>query len=85
MDAREPEELTGPLGHIKNVMNISITKLTAGLNELEKYKDKEIITICRSGSRAYTAAQILQQDGFKKVKVLKNGMIGWVNKGYSSS
>lgn len=80
LDVREPSELTEELGHIKNIKNIPIGDLTKSLNELVEYKNREIITVCRSGHRAHTAAQILQQAGFNNVSVLEGGMIAWVNK-----
>ncbi|MFW9917785.1 MAG: rhodanese-like domain-containing protein [Candidatus Thorarchaeota archaeon] len=75
LDVREAPELRGPLGHLDGVKHISIVSLAHRLDELEK--DKEIITVCRSGARAYTAAQILQQAGFSRVSVLNGGMIAW--------
>lgn len=77
IDTREPEELRGPLGHIEGVLNIPIGKLSARLSELEQYKDRPIVTVCRSGARAYTGAQILGMAGFTKVLVLEGGMISW--------
>jgi len=75
LDVREPRELKGPLGQLKDVINISITKLIARLSELDK--GDEIVVVCRSGARAYTASQIMKQSGFKNVRVLDGGMIGW--------
>ena len=77
LDVREPEELEGPLGHLPGSLNISVTKLSARLSELEEYKDKELVAVCRSGARAYTATQILGMAGFRNVTVLEGGMIGW--------
>ncbi len=77
LDVREAPELQGPLGHLDGVKHISIVRLAHRLDELERDKDKEIITVCRSGARAYTAAQILQQAGFSRVSVLNGGMIAW--------
>ncbi|MCK5007505.1 MAG: rhodanese-like domain-containing protein [Spirochaetales bacterium] len=37
----------------------------------------EIVAVCRSDVRAYTAAQILGQAGFPNVRVLEGGMIAW--------
>lgn len=77
LDVREPHELKEELGHIENCQNIPIASLFMHLNELEPYKQGEIILICRSGARAYTAAQILSQAGFPNPLVLKDGMLGW--------
>jgi glyoxylase-like metal-dependent hydrolase (beta-lactamase superfamily II)/rhodanese-related sulfurtransferase len=77
LDVREAEELTGPLGHLPGIVPVPIASLSARLAELEKYKDKEIVTVCRSGGRATTAAQILGSAGFPKVEVLAGGMLAW--------
>ena len=77
LDVREKGELDGPLGHLTGIVHISIAKLSGRLSEFDQYKGKEIVTVCRSGGRAYTAAQILGVAGFRKVTVLEGGMIGW--------
>jgi rhodanese-related sulfurtransferase len=71
----EAHELKGPLGHLEGIKNISIVGLAHRLSELEN--DKEIIVVCRSGTRAYTAAQILAQAGFPHFSILNGGMIAW--------
>ncbi len=77
LDVREAHELTGELGHIDGVLHIPIWMLPHRLNELDQYRDRDIVTVCRSGSRAHTAAQILESAGFDRVTVLKGGMIAW--------
>lgn len=75
IDVREKEELNGSLGHLDSVLNIPVGELTHRLDEIVKYKSDEVITVCRSGGRATTAAQILATAGFENVKVLEGGMI----------
>jgi rhodanese-related sulfurtransferase len=77
LDVREKKELDGSLGHLKGIIHIPITELSHRLTEIEPYKDQDMVTVCRSGSRAHTAAQILSMAGFKKVTVLEGGMIAW--------
>lgn len=79
LDVRQKKELKGELGHLEGITHIPISELSKKLSDLDGFKDKTIITICRSGSRAHTAAQILKQAGFKDVKVLAGGMIAWRN------
>ncbi len=76
LDVREPDELTGPLGSLEGAKNIPVGELTHRLSELDKYKNEKIVTVCRSGARATTAAQILTTAGFTNVAVLDGGMIG---------
>lgn len=77
LDVREKYELTDMLGHIKGIVHIPIGTLEKRLAELEQYRDKTIVVICRSGVRASTGAQILTKAGFGKVLVLEGGMIAW--------
>ena len=77
LDVRNPDELTGKLGQISNVLNIPVGDLTHRLGELESMKEKEIVTVCKGGGRAHTAAQILMQAGFTNVHVMMGGMLAW--------
>ncbi len=77
VDVRNPEELVGELGHISGVINIPVTQLASRLSELDAMRDQSIITVCKSGGRAHTAAQILMQAGFPKVHVMVGGMQAW--------
>jgi glyoxylase-like metal-dependent hydrolase (beta-lactamase superfamily II)/rhodanese-related sulfurtransferase len=77
LDVREEHELYGELGHIEGIIHVPIGSLSGHISELEQYEDKEIVVVCRSGSRAHTAAQILTKAGLPKVSVLAGGMIAW--------
>ncbi len=77
LDVREKEELHGELGHIEGIVHIPIGSLSGRISEIEEHKKREIVTVCRSGARAATAAQILTKSGFSSVKVLWGGMIEW--------
>jgi len=82
LDVRDPHELTGELGHITGATNIPVTKLAQRLGEIEPQREKEIVTVCKSGGRAHTAAQILMQAGFPRVHVMVGGMTAWKQAGY---
>lgn len=70
LDVRTPQELVGQLGQIKGVINIPVQVLSSRINELEKYKDKNIAVICRSGNRSVIAAKMLLAKGFNVKNVL---------------
>lgn len=78
LDVRTEAELTGPLGHIDGVVNIPVQVLANRINELDKYKDKEIAVICRSGNRSKTGTEILRNHGFNARNVL-GGMKAYNN------
>jgi rhodanese-related sulfurtransferase len=70
LDVRTPEELTGPLGKIDNVINIPIQNLVQRIDELKVYKENEILVICRTQNRSAVAVNILQSNGYKAKNVL---------------
>jgi rhodanese-related sulfurtransferase len=53
-------------------VNIPLGQLRARLGELPR--DREILVICRSGQRAYSATRMLLQKGFK-ARTLAGGML----------
>ncbi len=85
IDVRSPEEYYGPEGHIKSSKLIPLGELMNKIEEFNEFKDKEIVTICHSGMRSMMAARLLAQAGFKDVRNLIGGMIGWLRKGFPST
>ena len=77
LDVRESYELTGPDGQIDGVKNVSVMHIESELDALAPFSDRLVITICRSGHRAETAAKILQSNGFSNVKNMTGGMMAW--------
>ena len=70
LDVRTPPELVGQHGKIEGIINIPVQVLETRINELDKYKDKNIAVICRSGNRSVNGTKILLQNGFKAKNVL---------------
>ncbi len=77
LDVRAPEELQGELGCLPRVANIPLSQLRDRLSELAGHEDSDIVVICRSGKRSEEAARILHDAGFRRISVLKGGMIAW--------
>jgi len=75
IDVREPHEWDQQ--HLPGVEKVSLGTLPVKLNELDAYKDKEVVMICRSGGRSGRATMFLQQQGFKNVRNLSGGMLAW--------
>ena len=50
LDIREPEEFVGPLGHVPGAVLIPLGELSTRLDEIEGYKNKNVVAICRSGN-----------------------------------
>ena len=81
IDVRTPNEYYGPMGHVKGAKLITLDQLMNKINEIESYKDKEVVTICHSGARSMMAARLLVQSGFTDVRNLTGGMMAWRKKG----
>ena len=58
---------------------IPLNTLPGALNELEPFKEKEIIIHCRSGVRSANAKNFLIQMGYKNVRNLLGGVLRWNN------
>jgi rhodanese-related sulfurtransferase len=75
LDVREPSERAEfniggtlvPLGRIRSM----------DLDELEDWRDEEVIVYCRSGNRSGQACMVLEQVGFSNVYNLVGGMLDW--------
>lgn len=80
LDVRTPNEYHS--GHLENAKLIPVQQLEGRLNEIEQYKDKEILIYCRSGNRSTVASQIMIKNGFKKLSNMRYGIKDWENKGY---
>ena len=77
LDVRTKEEYEGELGHLDGAILIPVQELDDRINELIKFKEKEIIVYCRSGNRSVTGGKILLDNGFKNVKNMPGGMRKW--------
>jgi len=77
IDARN--EYEARIGKFKNAVTFDIENFRElpelALTELEKYKDKEIVTYCTGGVRCEPFSAFLRQHGFTKVRQLHGGII----------
>jgi UPF0176 protein len=68
------------LGRFKNSVTLDIETFREFPNkvaELEKYKDKKVVTVCTGGIKCEKASAYLIKRGFKDVYQLHNGIIGY--------
>jgi rhodanese-related sulfurtransferase len=70
LDVREEFELA--VEQVPGAVNIPMGDLRSRLDELPR--DREILVVCRSGQRAYTATRCLLQHGFD-ARVVSGGML----------
>lgn len=66
-------------GHIVNAINIPSTKLPERMVELEKYKDKPIVLVCKMGQQSAAAGKQLKDAHFGQVYKMTGGMLEWGN------
>jgi rhodanese-related sulfurtransferase len=60
-------------------------ELESNLEDLDSFKEKEIVTICPGGGMSLAAVDILTKAGFTDVKSLKGGLDLWRRKGYPTT
>jgi rhodanese-related sulfurtransferase len=66
-------------GHIVDAVHIPMAKLADRKSELDAYRDRPIILVCKMGQQAGAAAKQLRSDGFGKVYKMAGGMLEWRN------
>jgi sulfur-carrier protein adenylyltransferase/sulfurtransferase len=72
LDVRTPVEWE--LARIEEAVLIPLHELTTRLNELDSWREKEIIVICHVGIRSAMAQRFLLSHGFKRVRNLTGGI-----------
>ncbi len=85
IDVRSPAEFDGGYGHIPNARSIPVLKIESNIEDLQPFKEKEIVTMCPGGGLSLVAVDIIEKAGFKDVKSLKGGTDLWHEKGYPTT
>lgn len=75
LDVRDEGEYRA--AHIPHSRHVPLTAIDSRIRELEKYRKRPILIICRSGNRSGAAANLLRKRGFEEVWVLKGGLVAW--------
>ena len=66
-------------GHISGSVNIPASKLGERMVELDKYKDKPVVLVCKMGQQAGAAGKQLRAAGYGNVNKMTGGMMEWGN------
>jgi rhodanese-related sulfurtransferase len=77
VDLREPAEFRK--GHIVNAINIPASKVPERMVELEKYRDKPIVLVCKMGQQSAAAGKQLKDAKYSQVYKMTGGMMEWGN------
>lgn len=81
VDVRGPEEFFGELGHIASARNVLLPDIDRRLLELAPFKDARLVLVCRTDRRSANAALTLREAGFRRIAVLRQGMVQWKRDG----
>lgn len=81
LDVRTPREYNS--GHVPGAINMDHQEISARLDELKTYMDKDVVVYCELGVRARKAQAILKNAGFGRVYHLTGDMAGWRDAGLS--
>jgi rhodanese-related sulfurtransferase len=69
VDVRTPAEYAG--GHIEGALNIPVEEMEQRWQELDAYRDQQVVLYCRTGRRSGIAMNVLRSKGFTQ---LENGV-----------
>jgi len=75
LDVREPNEYE--IANIKGATLLPLSQLPNRVQELEKYKGKQIVVHCKSGVRSMKAINFLKQQGYTNLVNVAGGILGW--------
>jgi rhodanese-related sulfurtransferase len=80
IDVRGPDEFAGELGHLAGARNIPLSELPQQLGDLNRFRERQVVLVCRTQMRSAKAAALLQEAGFRDVAVLRGGMVEWARR-----
>lgn len=78
IDVRRPSEFEA--GHIEGAINVNVldNNFKDNLSSLGLDPEEKVMVYCRSGARSGRASKVMEEMGFKQIKDLKGGYLGWV-------
>jgi uncharacterized membrane protein YdjX (TVP38/TMEM64 family) len=77
LDVRSAKEYVGDPGHIPGARNVPLPELEHWLRQLSGWRDKPIFLVCRTDKRSTEGAHLLLKHGFRRVAVVRGGMLAW--------
>jgi len=75
VDLRDKKEFEQ--GHLFGSLNLPYVNLEGRVTELQKYKEKPVVLVCRMGQHAGAAGNVLRKNGFTNVSRLMGGYMQW--------
>ena len=74
LDVREAPELA--ICQLPGNVHIPMSQLQARIDELDSYKQNDIVVYCRSGGRSAQCVQYMRRLGYKAIN-LAGGILAW--------
>ena len=79
LDVRDREAFAA--AHLIDAKNIPLKDLPQRIAELDKFKAKNVLVVCQTGSQATKAVAQLTQAGFAQAYNLEGGIAAWQTQG----
>jgi rhodanese-related sulfurtransferase len=79
LDVRDGEAFA--VAHLIDAKNIPLKDLPQRIGELDKFKAKNVLVVCQTGSQATKAVAQLSQAGFAQAYNLEGGIAAWQTQG----
>lgn len=73
LDVRDPQEWAA--GHAPTAHHVPMTELLSRLDEVPT--DRDVVVVCKVGSRSAQVVAYLRQQGWERVHNLAGGMWAW--------
>ena len=77
LDVREDDEWAA--GHMPDAVHIPMSGLLDRVSEVPK--DRDVVVVCKVGSRSAQVTAYLRQQGWPNVANLDGGVVAWVQAG----
>jgi rhodanese-related sulfurtransferase len=75
LDLRDAAEYRA--GHIVDSIHMPFGKLSERIAELERFRDRPVIVVCKMGHHSGAVARTLKEKGFGRVYRLGGGILEW--------
>ncbi|MEM9271454.1 MAG: rhodanese-like domain-containing protein [Cyanobacteria bacterium P01_F01_bin.143] len=75
LDVRSKKEYE--IGHIPGAINIDFKELNNRIEEINSFRNSQVVVYCERGIRAKVAEATLQQAGFQSIFHLEGDMSAW--------
>ena len=75
LDLRDPGEYRQ--GHIVASINMPVARLSVRVGELERYRERPVVVVCKMGHHSGAVARTLREKGFARVYRLGGGVLEW--------